>query len=84
MAVQSVGLVARWPGAGQAVPWCPEFATRTSGTAQDGTWTVTCTVPDVVNAGTYEVWPYASDTLGNWVNINGGPTIDSQATFTIG
>ena len=48
-----------------------------------GTWKVTCVVPGGVNAGTYTVTPYAGDSLGNYLNTNGGPIDPARATFSM-
>jgi hypothetical protein len=68
--VEAVGLQASLNGT--ITPWCDAYATLTDGTAQDGTWSMTCDVPAIVNSGTYSIYPYAEDLLGNWVNTNGG------------
>jgi len=73
----------RLDGATNDASWCNTTAQLTSGTAQDGVWTQTCTVPNVVNGGTYRATPYGRDTLGNWFNTNGGPTTDLRAVFSV-
>jgi hypothetical protein len=40
-------------------------------------------VPQSANSGTYTIYPYGSDVVGNWFNSNGGPSDPTRATFTI-
>ena len=68
---------------GTQATWCGYTAALTSGTATDGIWTVTCTVPNIVNSGAYSVFPYAQDALGNWANINNGPSTPLRGNFTV-
>ena len=63
--------------------FCGQGTTRTSGTAENGTWTYNCTIPSAVIAGTYTVTPYARDSLQNWTNTNCCTTSPARATFTI-
>jgi len=79
--VTNVGLQASLNGT--TTPWCNKYASLTSGTAQDGTWSMDCAVPNTANSGTYSVYPYASDAAGNWVNTNGGPTTSLRGSFTV-
>jgi hypothetical protein len=79
--VTNVGLQASLNGT--TTPWCNEYASLASGTAQDGTWSMNCAVPTTANSGTYSVYPYASDAAGNWVNTNGGPTTSVRGSFTV-
>ena len=64
-------------------PFCDGYATLTSGTAQDGVWTLQCTVPTVVVPGDYVVTPYVKDVVGTWVNTNGGPPDPTRGAFTV-
>ena len=58
---------------GVAVPGCGgSAATRTSGTATDGRYTQTCTIPVGAVAGTYTVSVQAQDTVGNTHNAADG------------
>ena len=68
---------------GTQASWCGYSASLSSATATDGIWTLTCTVPIIVNSGSYTVFPYARDTLGNWANTNGGPTTEVRGSFTV-
>ncbi len=70
-------------GATTFTSWCEGPGQLTSGTAQDGVWSATCTIPTVVNAGTYRVWPFGRDILGNYFNTNGGPTTNLRGVFTV-
>ena len=79
--VQYVGLQADLNGT--QASWCGYSASRVSGSATDGIWALSCTVPITVNSGTYNVLPYAQDTPGNWANMNGGPTTPLRGSFTI-
>jgi hypothetical protein len=54
-------------------------ATRTSGTAADGVWSRTCTLPASMNSGDYVVAVLAQDVYGNLANTATSPT----ATLTI-
>jgi hypothetical protein len=81
--VTHVGLQAKQDGATSSTPWCDGYATLTSGTAHDGTWTMMCQVPPAANVGTYTVYPYGSDVVGNWFNTDGGPSDPTRATFTV-
>ncbi|MFM7719329.1 MAG: fibronectin type III domain-containing protein [Actinomycetota bacterium] len=61
------------------VSWCPfpMFTSRTSGTATDGRYATSCTLPASLPNGEYSVWITALDTTGTYAE-NGG--ID---TFTV-
>ena len=50
---------------------CQEGVSRTSGTARDGIWTVTLTVPKGAVGGTYNVDAYAEDRVSNDVSWMG-------------
>jgi hypothetical protein len=50
---------------------CQEDVPRTSGTAWDGVWTVTLTVPKGAVGGTYDVEAYAEDRVSNDVRWMG-------------
>ena len=63
--------------------FCGQNTTRTSGTAENGTWTYNCTVPATVIGGTYTITPYASDSLQNWTNSNCCSSSTARATFTV-
>ncbi|MCX6532602.1 MAG: Ig-like domain-containing protein [Actinobacteria bacterium] len=63
--------------------FCGQNTTRTSGTAENGTWTYNCTVPASVIGGTYTITPYASDSLQNWTNSNCCSSSTARATFTV-
>ncbi|WP_024286025.1 DUF4214 domain-containing protein [Cellulomonas sp. KRMCY2] len=63
--------------------FCNGVATLTSGTATDGYWTMSCTVPGTVAAPFYTVKPYFRDVLGQWVNVNGPYTSDVRGHFEI-
>jgi hypothetical protein len=58
------------------LPLCAISATRASGTSADGTWSLTCPVPDVVNSGTYRVDIIALDAKGN--ALDSGPLPDDR------
>ena len=81
--LKMIELQARRDGDGGSWTFCDKWGTLTSGTAQDGVWSITCTVPDQVLNGSYTVTPYAQDELGQWVNSNGGPPDDTRGTFTV-
>lgn len=63
--------------------FCGQFMTRVSGTATNGIWRLTCTVPLASKVGVYTVTPYAKDFLNNHTNTNGGNLDDTRATFTV-
>ena len=81
--VQAIELQSRLTGSAGNTPFCDNYATLTTGTSTDGTWSITCTVTDHTLNGNYVVTPYAEDVAGNWLNSNGGPTTDTTGTFTI-
>ena len=47
-----------------------------AGTATDGTYTQTCSIPAAVSNGEYQVWIHASDVVGNTRNA-------ADSTFTV-
>ncbi|MCH1489027.1 MAG: hypothetical protein L7T83_01220, partial [Ilumatobacteraceae bacterium] len=53
------------------------------GSVTDGVWSSSCTLPDLVLNGTYEVYPYAKDVLGAWTNMNGQNLIPLRGSLTI-
>jgi hypothetical protein len=63
--------------------FCGQNTTRTSGTAENGTWTYNCTVPNAVIGGTYTVIPFATDSLRNSTNTNCCSSSPVRATFTV-
>ncbi|MFZ9043016.1 MAG: hypothetical protein ACO225_15210, partial [Ilumatobacteraceae bacterium] len=63
--------------------FCGQSLSRSGGTATDGTWTLECEVPSVVQGGTYTVVPYAVDVVGNWTNTNCCSFSSTRATFTV-
>ena len=81
--VRTVGLQATLVGSAGAWSFCDGAGQRTAGSAGDGTWTMSCQVPEQVLNGDYSIYPYAQDIAGNWVNTNGGPTTDVRGQFTV-
>jgi hypothetical protein len=81
--VRSIELQSRYETSSTASVWCMDSPQLTSGTNTDGIWTVTCTVPEVANTGTYTVTPYVGDLAGNYLNTNGGPTSTLRATYRV-
>lgn len=63
--VDAVKVTVRTPGDAPA-NWCDKYATRSSGTAADGTWQVSCTVPLAASAGVYSVQVVANDAAANF------------------
>jgi hypothetical protein len=63
--------------------FCGQQTTMTAGTSTDGTWSFVCTVPFETVIGTYEITPYARDSLGNYTNTNGGTTSSTKTTFVL-
>ena len=61
-------------------------ATRVSGTASDGVWSVTLSIPDANSAGTYTISGYVQDALSKGsgyvpvgtIVVTGGSPVDSQ------
>lgn len=64
--------------------FCGQQLARVSGSgAGSQTWSYTCTVPDAVIAGDYEVRAWAVDIYGNYTNINSGVSDSTVGAFTI-
>ena len=63
--------------------YCTSSLSLASGSVTDGVWSSSCTLPDVVLNGTYEVYPYAEDVLGAWTNMNGQNLIPLRGSFTL-
>jgi hypothetical protein len=61
---------------GWIVNWCgfPVLATRTSGTAVDGIWSVSCAVPATAVTGSYSLFVAAQDFFGNSTMLSPAPT----------
>jgi len=55
-------------------------ATRTAGTATDGTWTVNCMVPSNTPVGVYQVTPFGRDLVNNLLTITLAPSITLTVT----
>jgi hypothetical protein len=55
-------------------------ATLTSGTAQNGTWSVSCYVPGTTTPAVYQITPIARDALGNITNPATAPSITLTVT----
>ena len=81
--VQAIELQSARTGSAGNFSFCDSYATLSSGTATDGTWSITCQVTDHTLNGDYVVTPYAEDIAGNWLNSNGGPISDTTGAFTI-
>ncbi|MHB1139105.1 MAG: Ig-like domain-containing protein, partial [Microthrixaceae bacterium] len=82
-AVGATGVTFVVRGNGMPVGWCGGAATLVGGTAQTGQWELTCTVPAVVNAGTYQVNTLALDAANNPRVIGDGPPSATSGHFTI-
>ena len=65
----------------QSVPGC-WGGQRISGTATDGTYRTSCTIPGEASNGTYRVGIQAQDTVGN-SRVAPYPPADPDATFTV-
>lgn len=63
--VDAVKVTVRTPG-GTPASWCDKYASRSSGTAASGTWTVSCTVASGASGGTYDVQVVANDAANNF------------------
>jgi hypothetical protein len=64
--------------------FCGQQLARVSGSgAGSQTWSYTCTVPDGVIAGDYEVRAWAVDIYGNYTNMNSGGSDSTVGAFTI-
>ena len=81
--VKAIELQSVLNGSSGVWSFCDSYATLTSGTTLDGTWSIDCTVPDPVLSGDYTVAPYAEDIAGDWTNSNGGPPSPTTGTFTV-
>jgi hypothetical protein len=81
--VQAIELQSARTGSTGNTSFCDSYATLASGTATDGTWSITCQVTSNTLNGDYVVTPYAEDIAGNWLNTNGGPTTNVTGSFTI-
>jgi hypothetical protein len=68
--VAQVGFYFQLDNEGGQRDFCGQQTELTSGTATNGVWTYTCTVPDLVINGTYEIVPFALDVLDNATNVN--------------
>ena len=55
-------------------------ATLASGTAQNGTWSVSCYVPGTTTPAVYQITPLARDALGNITNPATAPSITLTVT----
>ena len=65
----------------QSVPGC-WGGQRISGTATNGTYRTSCTIPGEASNGTYRVGIQAQDTVGN-SRVPPYPPADPDATFTV-
>ena len=64
--------------------FCGQTLTRVSGSgAGSQTWSHTCTVPDGVIVGDYEIRVWAVDIYGNYTNMNSGGTDNTVGSFSI-
>ncbi len=63
--------------------FCDQFMRLATGTAKDGVWKMSCTLPAKVRNGAYEATPYARDAMNNHTNVNGGDLSDVRARFDI-
>jgi hypothetical protein len=77
--VEYVGFYFNLEGLGQR-DFCGQQTEFNEGT---GNWTATCTVPDLVLNGEYEIVPYAEDLLGNFTNTNCCSTSETRGAFTV-
>ena len=62
--VNAIELQSTLDGAAGNWSFCDDYATLVSGTPEDGTWSITCTVPTEVLNGAYTVTPYVQDVTG--------------------
>ena len=81
--VRAIELQSRLNGSSGVWSFCDKYASLSSGTPLDGTWSITCSVPAQVLSGDYTITPYAQDIAGNWINSNGGPPSSVRGTFTV-
>ena len=80
--VTGVTVLAR--GSGLPMSWCGGAALRTSGSTQIGTWERTCTVPAVVNGGTYQINSAVADARNNITVIGDSATpTPTSGHFTV-
>ncbi|MGB6059187.1 MAG: hypothetical protein WBF71_13100 [Microthrixaceae bacterium] len=69
--------------AGVPAGFCSGSAELTSGTAQAGTWTVSCVTPAVMNSGEYQVNTLAVDARFNSQATGDGPPSATSGHFTV-
>lgn len=81
--VTRAGVITYRKGTFKQNDFCGQELRLTSGTAQDGTWSMTCVIPAKTSYGEYELEPFAQDSLGNWTNSNGGDRSDLRGYLTI-
>jgi hypothetical protein len=79
-AVQFSALVS---GSTGVAPICTGNAALISGTAADGVWEQTCSIPNPVLGGQYDVVPAVEDIFGVWVNKDGSATSPTHGTITV-
>lgn len=65
------------------VTWCGGVANLTSGTAQTGVWELQCTVPTVVNDGTYQINTLVRDERNNLTVIGDSEPNATSGHFTV-
>jgi uncharacterized protein YdeI (BOF family) len=64
--------------------FCGQQLARASGSGSGTqTWTYSCTVPDRVIVGDYEIRAWAMDIYGNYTNMNSGNTDPTVGAFSI-
>jgi hypothetical protein len=81
--VTRAGVITYRKGTFKQNDFCGQELKLTSGTPQDGAWTMTCVIPAKTPYGEYEMEPFAQDSLGNWTNSNGGDRSDLRAYLSI-
>jgi hypothetical protein len=81
--VTRAGVITYRKGTFKQNDFCGQELKLTSGTPQDGVWTMTCVIPAKTPYGEYEMEPFAQDSLGNWTNSNGGDRSDLRAYLSI-
>ena len=62
---------------------CGQSAELVSGDEFNGVWAYVCTIPALVQNGTYTVIPYGVDAVGNNTNTNCCSTSPTRATLTV-
>ena len=62
---------------------CGQTTELTSGDEFVGVWSYECTIPDLVQNGTYTVVPLGEDTVGNYTNTNCCTSDDTRGSFTV-